>query len=62
MINLLIEYYIILGQHGDPRCVYVPPSTGQTFFSFRIAYARCGTKPGKFISILPQVNTYKFKS
>lgn len=27
------------------RCVYVPPSTGQTFFSFRIAYARCGTKP-----------------
>nr|XP_023026876.1 uncharacterized protein LOC111514868 [Leptinotarsa decemlineata] len=33
------------GQHGDPRCVYVPPSTGQTLFSFRIAYARCGTKP-----------------
>ncbi|XP_058807833.1 uncharacterized protein LOC131673671 [Phymastichus coffea] len=33
------------GQHSDPRCVYVPPSTGQTFFSFRIAYARCGTKP-----------------
>ncbi|XP_072396166.1 uncharacterized protein m [Diabrotica undecimpunctata] len=33
------------GQHGDPRCVYVPPATGQTFFSFRIAYARCGTKP-----------------
>ena len=28
------------GQHADPRCVYVPPSTGQTFFSFRIAYAR----------------------
>lgn len=25
--------------------MYVPPSTGQTFFSFRIAYARCGTKP-----------------
>lgn len=44
--------YIISGQHGDPRCVYVPPSTGQTFFSFRIAYARCGTKPGKFFSIL----------
>ncbi|XP_033214690.1 uncharacterized protein LOC117171459 [Belonocnema kinseyi] len=33
------------GQHADPRCVYVPPSTGQNFFSFRIAYARCGTKP-----------------
>ncbi|KAJ8682694.1 hypothetical protein QAD02_018486 [Eretmocerus hayati] len=33
------------GQHSDPRCVYVPPATGQTFFSFRIAYARCGTKP-----------------
>ncbi|XP_050349355.1 cuticlin-1 [Nymphalis io] len=33
------------GQHGDPRCVYVPPSTGQTYFSFRIAYAKCGTKP-----------------
>ncbi|XP_039276353.1 uncharacterized protein LOC111054291 [Nilaparvata lugens] len=33
------------GQYGDPRCVYVPPSTGKTFFSFRIAYARCGTKP-----------------
>ncbi|EFN82488.1 Cuticlin-1 [Harpegnathos saltator] len=33
------------GQHADPRCVYVPPSTGQTFFSFRIAYAICGTKP-----------------
>ncbi|KOB77002.1 Uncharacterized protein OBRU01_04770 [Operophtera brumata] len=32
-------------QHGDPRCVYVPPSTGQTYFSFRIAYAKCGTKP-----------------
>ncbi|KAB0800509.1 hypothetical protein PPYR_06249 [Photinus pyralis] len=33
------------GQHSDPRCVYVPPSSGQTFFSFRIAYTRCGTKP-----------------
>ncbi|KAL1115629.1 hypothetical protein AAG570_005919 [Ranatra chinensis] len=33
------------GQYADPRCVYVPPSTGNTFFSFRIAYARCGTKP-----------------
>lgn len=33
------------GQHGDPRCVYVPPATGQTFFSFKIAYSRCGTKP-----------------
>ncbi|KAG5881643.1 hypothetical protein JTB14_037807 [Gonioctena quinquepunctata] len=33
------------GQHGDPRCVYVPPSSKQTLFSFRIAYARCGTKP-----------------
>ncbi|GBP51716.1 hypothetical protein EVAR_96267_1 [Eumeta japonica] len=32
-------------QHGDPRCVYVPPSTGQKYFSFRIAYAKCGTKP-----------------
>lgn len=28
------------GQHADPRCIYVSPSTGQTFFSFRIAYAR----------------------
>lgn len=34
-----------IGQHSDPRCVYVPPSTGKTFFAFRIAYARCGTKP-----------------
>ncbi|XP_021937304.1 cuticlin-1 [Zootermopsis nevadensis] len=33
------------GQYADPRCVYVPPSSGKTFFSFRIAYARCGTKP-----------------
>lgn len=33
------------GQHSDPRCVYVPPSTGKTFFSFRISYQRCGTKP-----------------
>lgn len=33
------------GQYADPRCVYVPPSTGKTFFTFRIAYARCGTKP-----------------
>ncbi|GFG30884.1 hypothetical protein Cfor_07449, partial [Coptotermes formosanus] len=33
------------GQYADPRCVYVPPSTGKTFFAFRIAYARCGTKP-----------------
>ncbi|XP_067635148.1 uncharacterized protein m [Eurosta solidaginis] len=33
------------GQHSDPRCVYVPPSTGKTFFSFRISYSRCGTKP-----------------
>ncbi|KAF6213590.1 hypothetical protein GE061_011311 [Apolygus lucorum] len=33
------------GQYADPRCVYVPPATGKTFFSFRIAYARCGTKP-----------------
>ncbi|XP_022903808.1 uncharacterized protein [Onthophagus taurus] len=33
------------GQHGDPRCVYVPPLTGQSSFSFRIAYTRCGTKP-----------------
>lgn len=35
----------ISGQHSDPRCIYVPPSTGKTFFSFRIAYSRCGTKP-----------------
>lgn len=35
----------IIGQHSDPRCIYVPPSTGKTFFSFRIAYSRCGTKP-----------------
>lgn len=33
------------GQYGDPRCVYVPPSTGKTFYTFRIAYSRCGTKP-----------------
>lgn len=33
------------GQYADPRCVYVPPATGKTYFSFRIAYARCGTKP-----------------
>ncbi|CRK87473.1 CLUMA_CG001274, isoform A [Clunio marinus] len=33
------------GQHSDPRCIYVPPSTGKTFHSFRIAYSRCGTKP-----------------
>ncbi|KAG5684767.1 hypothetical protein PVAND_013980 [Polypedilum vanderplanki] len=33
------------GQHSDPRCIYVPPSSGKTFFSFRIAYSRCGTKP-----------------
>lgn len=33
------------GQHSDPRCVYVPPSSGKTFFSFRISYSRCGTKP-----------------
>lgn len=33
------------GQHSDPRCVYIPPSTGKKFFSFRIAYGRCGTKP-----------------
>ncbi|XP_050532736.1 uncharacterized protein LOC126900815 [Daktulosphaira vitifoliae] len=33
------------GQYGDPRCVYVPPSSGKTFYTFRIAYARCGTKP-----------------
>ncbi|XP_055616027.1 uncharacterized protein LOC129762068 [Toxorhynchites rutilus septentrionalis] len=33
------------GQHSDPRCVYVPPSTGKTFFTFRISYSRCGTKP-----------------
>lgn len=33
------------GQYGDPRCVYVPPSTGKTYYTFRIAYARCGTKP-----------------
>ncbi|XP_067009138.2 uncharacterized protein m [Anabrus simplex] len=33
------------GQYADPRCVYVQPSTGKMAFSFRIAYARCGTKP-----------------
>lgn len=32
-------------QHSDPRCIYVPPSSGKTFFSFRISYSRCGTKP-----------------
>lgn len=41
----LIFIFLISGQHSDPRCVYVPPSTGKTFFTFRIAYARCGTKP-----------------
>lgn len=34
-----------VGQHSDPRCIYVPPSSGKTFYAFRIAYARCGTKP-----------------
>ncbi|XP_055370758.1 uncharacterized protein LOC129605186 [Condylostylus longicornis] len=33
------------GQHSDPRCIYVPPSTGKTFFQFRISYSKCGTKP-----------------
>ncbi|XP_055587005.1 uncharacterized protein LOC129739551 [Uranotaenia lowii] len=33
------------GQHSDPRCIYVPPSTSKTFFTFRISYSRCGTKP-----------------
>ena len=33
------------GQYGDPRCLYVPPSTGKASFSFRIAYSHCGTKP-----------------
>lgn len=47
--KMIVILYYFSGQHGDPRCVYVPPSTGQTFFSFRIAYARCGTKPGKII-------------
>lgn len=37
------RYYV--GQHSDPRCIYVPPSSGKTFYAFRIAYARCGTKP-----------------
>lgn len=23
----------------------MPPSSGKTFYAFRIAYARCGTKP-----------------
>lgn len=43
--SLVKNIFNILGQHSDPRCVYVPPSTGKTFFAFRIAYARCGTKP-----------------
>ncbi|ETN63342.1 miniature [Anopheles darlingi] len=33
------------GQHSDPRCIYVPPSSSKTFFTFRISYSRCGTKP-----------------
>lgn len=40
-----LYHYPQKGQHSDPRCVYVPPSTGKTFFSFRISYSRCGTKP-----------------
>lgn len=49
VILILFCFFLVLcactGQHSDPRCVYVPPSTGKTFFAFRIAYARCGTKP-----------------
>lgn len=45
IIFLFFFSYEFIGQHSDPRCVYVPPSTGKTFFAFRIAYARCGTKP-----------------
>lgn len=45
MVINKISFSFTIGQHSDPRCVYVPPSTGKTFFSFRIAYARCGTKP-----------------
>lgn len=33
------------GQHGDQRCIYVQPSSKKTFYTFRIAYSRCGTKP-----------------
>lgn len=34
-----------VGQHSDPRCIYVPPSSGKTFYAFRIQYSSCGTKP-----------------
>lgn len=33
------------GQHSDQRCIYVQPSSKKTFYTFRIAYSRCGTKP-----------------
>jgi len=42
-LNLYDNFFT--GQHSDPRCIYVPPSTGKKQFSFRIAYSRCGTKP-----------------
>lgn len=42
---LLLSRRHYVGQHSDPRCIYVPPSSGKTFYAFRIAYARCGTKP-----------------
>jgi len=56
-----MKHILLIGQHSDPRCVYVKPSTGKKFFSFRIAYARCGTKPdlhGQFYE--NTVNIYSF--
>lgn len=42
---VVVVQIVYVGQHSDPRCIYVPPSSGKTFYAFRIAYARCGTKP-----------------
>lgn len=44
-VILLLCYIILVGQYSDPNCIYVPPSSGKTFYAIRVPYARCGTKP-----------------
>ena len=38
-------FMFFVGHASDPNCIYVQPLSGKSFYSFRIPYARCGTKP-----------------
>lgn len=44
-ISKFMNFVVFVGHINDPNCLYVPPLSGKSFYTIRVPYARCGTKP-----------------